>query len=63
MLSLAVLSDPVSLIEVLMLVLSLALDDAESLDDSEALVLVEVLWLSLTLAEVLCDSLTLVDAL
>ena len=43
MLSLVVLSDPVSLIEVLMLELSLALDDAESLDDSEALVLDEVL--------------------
>ena len=43
MLSLAVLSDPVSLIEVLMLELSLALADAESLDDSEALVLDEVL--------------------
>ena len=43
MLSLAALSDPVSLIEVLMLVLSLALDDAEVLDDSEALTLDEVL--------------------
>lgn len=43
MLSLAVLSDPVSLIEVLMLELSLALDDAESLDDSEALALADAL--------------------